>query len=351
MTLQINSVAKELYDSGLVIDGLNVSNWESPAVFNSLKAGKVTAINATVATWENFPETLDNISAWGPRFRRYGDTITQIRNVTDIFEAKRNNKTGVILGFQNSSPIENRLERLELFHRLGVRIIQITYHEANLLGSGCYERYDYGLTYFGVDAVREMNRLGILIDLSHVGIQTTIDTIELSENPVSVTHANLKSHLDMPRNKVDDAMKLLAEKGGVIGATCINSMLSAGKEATPKDYVDVIDDMVEKLGIDHVGIGTDYTQDQGEAFWRYISSQQGTSFPLKAISKQSGGQIIYPKDMVNLSKQRYYPIGLETPDKLPLLTELFLAKGYKKDEISKLLGGNWLRLFKNVWQD
>lgn len=350
MTLRINRLAKELYDSEIVIDGLNVSNWESPDVFKSLRAGKVTAINATVATWENFSETLDNISAWGPRFRRYGETVTQIRNIADIFEAKKNNKTGVILGFQNSSPIENRLERLELFQRLGVRIIQITYHEANLLGSGCYERYDYGLTYFGVDAVREMNRLGILIDLSHVGIQTTMDTIELSEKPVSVTHANLKSHLDRARNKVDDAMKLLAEKGGVIGATCINSMLSAGQEATVQDYVDVIDDMVEKLGIDHVGIGTDYTQNQGEAFWRYISSQQGTSFPLKAISKQADGQSVYP-DMVNLAKQRYYPIGLETPDKLPLLTELFLAKGYKKDEISKLLGGNWLRLFKNVWQD
>ncbi len=344
MAVPINKLAKELYDSAIVIDGLNVSNWDSPAVFGSLKSGKVTAINATVATWENFSEALDNISAWAPRFRCYRDTVSQIKNTEDILEAKKNKKTGVVLGFQNSSPIENRLERLELFHRLGVRIIQITYHEANLLGSGCYERYDYGLTYFGVDAVREMNRLGILIDLSHVGIQTTMDTIVSSEKPVSVTHANLKSHLDMPRNKEDDAMKLLAEKGGVIGATCINSMLRDGKQATAQDYVNVIDEMVEKLGVDHVGIGTDYTQDQQESFWRYISSQQGTSFPLKAISN------IYPKDMSNLSEQRYYPIDLETPDKLPILAELLMDKGYKADEISKVLGGNWLRLFNDVWQ-
>lgn len=333
--------AKQVYDEAVVIDGLNVSNWDSPTVYKSLHDGGVTAFNATVATWDNFRETLDNIAAWPPRFREYADILTQVRTVDDILQAKKDGKVGVILGFQNASPIENHLDRLTLFHALGVRIIQVTYHEGNLLGSGCYEREDYGLTNFGVDAIQEMNRLGILIDLSHVGLRTTMDAIELSEKPVAVTHANVKPYYDVPRNKTHEAVKLLAEKGGVVGATCIVGFLRTGTESTLEDYIDAIDDMVERVGIDHVGIGTDFTQDQPESFWRYINAQQGTSFPLKAIAGRT------PTSMAD---QIHYPKGLETPDKLPSLAEALMKRGYKSIDTAKLLGDNWLRLFREVWE-
>ena len=166
--------AQRLYEEAIVIDGLNVSNWDSPAVFRSLAKGGVTAINATVATWENLRETLDNVEAWLPRFVDHGDILTQVRAADDILQAKEQGKVGVILGFQNASPIENDLRHLELFHELGVRIIQLTYHERNLLGNGCYERRDDGVSNFGVDAIREMNRLGILIDLSHDGCENNL---------------------------------------------------------------------------------------------------------------------------------------------------------------------------------
>ncbi len=344
MTTQIDEAARQLYEREVVIDGLNVSNWDSSAVYKSLYAGGVTAFNATVATWENFGEAMDNISAWMPRFRKDADVLTQIRTVDDILQAKKDGKVGVILGFQNASPIENNLDRLALFYGLGVRIIQVTYHEGNLLGSGCYERSDYGLTNFGVDAVREMNRLGILIDLSHVGVQTTMDTIELSEKPVAITHANLKSYYDVPRNKTPEAVRFLAEKGGVIGATCITGLMREGEKATLEDYIDVIDGMVESVGIDHVGIGTDFTQDQTESFWRYINSQQGTSFPLKAIA-------YHTSTPDNLAGQKPYPVGLETPDKLPKVAEALMRRGYKAEDVAKVLGSNWLRLFREVWND
>ena len=333
--------ARRVYDEAIVIDGLNASNWESPAVFESLHTGGVTAFNATVATWENFQETLDNIAAWLLRFADYGDLLTQVRTGADILHAKEERKVGVILGFQNASPIENHLDRLALFHALGVRVIQVTFHEGNLLGSGCYERNDYGLTNFGVDAIREMNRLGILIDLSHVGIRTTMDVIELSEKPVAVTHANAKPYFDVPRNKTDEAVKLLAERGGVVGVTCITSFLRTGSDSDVEDYVDAIDDMVERIGIDHVGIGTDYTQDQPESFWRYINAQQGTSFPLKAILGRT------PTTMAD---QTYYPKGLETPDKLPSLADALMSRGYTSADMTKILGGNFLRLFGEVWE-
>ena len=207
MSESSEETARRLYQEAMVIDGLNVSNWDSPAVFDSLHAGGVTAFNATVATLENFTQTLDNIAAWLLRFKTYEETVIQVKSVADILQAKRENKVGVILGFQNATPIENDLDRLALFHALGVKIIQLTFHERNLLGSGCYERRDDGLSHFGVDAIEDMNRLGILIDLSHVGVRSTMEAIEASDRPVAITHANAKPYYDVPRNKTEDALK------------------------------------------------------------------------------------------------------------------------------------------------
>lgn len=335
-----NKEADRLYSDSIVIDALNASNWDSPAVFQSLQVGGVTAINATIATWENYPETMDAIGAWIPRFDRYREKLIQVTKVADILEAKREGKVGVILGFQNASPIENRLDRLALFFNLGVRIIQVTYHERNLLGNGCYERRDDGLSNFGVDAVKEMNRLGILIDLSHVGPRTTIESIEISEKPVAVTHANSKSYYDVPRNKAKDTLKLLAEKGGVVGATAITTFLKTGPDSTLGDYMDAIEDLVELVGIDHVGIGTDFTQDQPESFWRYIVSQQGTKYPPPRLD---------PSKVWKVNDPTMYPAGLQTPDDMPMLAPALLERGFKDEDISKILGGNWLRVFGEVW--
>jgi membrane dipeptidase len=331
--------ARKLYDNTLVIDGLNVSNWDSPAVYESLRAGGVTAINATIATWEGFAETLDNISAWSARLKERSDSIALVETVDDILEAKRSGRTGIILGWQNATPIENDLNRLGLFHSLGVRIVQVTYHERNLLGNGCYERRDDGLSHFGVDAVAEMNRLGILVDLSHVGEKTTLDAIETSRKPVAFTHANARSYHDVLRNKTDEALRALADRGGVVGVTCIVTFLRTGYESTVDDYAEAIDDMVGRVGIEHVGIGTDYTQDQPESFWRYIGSQQGTKYP----STFDDGTARY-------QDQQLYPKGLETPDKLPDLADALARRGHGSAAIEKILGGNWLRIFRDVWE-
>ena len=336
---QVSERARRLYDDSVVIDGLNVSEWDSDAVYESLNEGGVAAINATIATWENYRETLDHISRWLVRFRERSDRILQVETVEDIHRAKREGKTGVILGWQNTSPIENRLDRLELFHRLGVRIAQVTYHERNLLGDGCMERQDGGLTNFGVDAVKEMNRVGILIDLSHVGMATTMDSIEVSDKPVAITHANAKSYYEHRRNKTDEAIKLMAEKGGVIGSTCIRTFLRNSFSSTLVDYLEAIDHLVDMVGVDHVAIGTDHTQDQPDEFWRYIGSQQGTKFPSTFTQVDEK-----PKPWRDL-----YPDELETPAQLPVMSETLLNRGYSDEDVRKILGGNWLRLFEEVW--
>ena len=328
--------AMQLYDEAVVIDGLNISNWSSPEVYQSLTSGKITAINATIAVWEGYRETLDNVAAWLRRFREMGDVLTQVKTVPDIHRAKKEGRVGIILGFQNASPIENDLDRLDLFYALGVRIIQITYNERNLLGNGCWERTDEGLSKFGQDAVRELNRLGILIDLSHVGDRTTLEAADLSEGPVACTHANARSYYDHVRNKTDDALKLIAEKGGVIGANAFPPFLPRGFEATVQDYVDVIDDLVERVGIDHVAIGTDYTQAQPDSFFDWLFSQQGTRYRPRPAP--------YPSPLL-------HPRGMETPDKLSNVSVELVKRGYTGTDVTKVLGGNWLRLFGEVWRE
>ena len=331
--------ARTSYEKAIVIDGLNVSNWDSEDVFTSLRAGNLTAISATVATWDNFQQTMDQIGPWLRRFRERDDVL-QVKNTQDILAAKKAGKTGIILSFQNASPIENDLDRLGIFHALGVRVIQLTYHERNLLGNGCFERRDEGLSNFGLDAVREMNQLGILIDLSHVGDRTTLEAIEASEKPVAITHANARAYHDHPRNKQDEALKLLAEKGGVIGACSFCPFLPTGFDSTVEDYVNAIDDMVERIGIDHVAIGTDTTQDQPLSFWHYISAQQGTKYPST-----------FTNTAWRYEELSFQPKGMEKPDEFPNLATALMDRGYNTADLLKILGGNWLRLFRDVWED
>jgi membrane dipeptidase len=237
------------------------------------------------------------------------------------------------LGWQNASPIENDLNRLQLFYDLGIRIVQVTYNERNLLGNGCYERVDDGLSNFGLDAIRIMNELGILIDLSHVGDKTTLDTIDASDKPVAFTHCNARSFVDHPRNKPDDALMALAERGGVVGANAWPSFLVKGYESSITDYVDAIDDLVERIGIDHVGIGTDFCQDQPYSFFQYLFAQQGIK--VRPIP-------------LPIPDPHYHPFGFESPDKFPELINELALRGYLSEDIFKILGGNFLRLFREV---
>ena len=260
--METKNRAHKIYDESIVIDGLNVSLWSSQNVYKSLDAGGVTAINATMAVWEGFQETMDRFTEWSQRFKDHSKTLSQGRYAADIIQAKKDGKTAVFLGWQNASPIENDLDRLQLFYDLGIRVIQVTYNERNLLGNGCYERVDDGLSNFGLDAISIMNQLGILIDLSHVGDRTTLETIDASDKPVAFTHCNARSFVDHVRNKPDDALNALVEKGGVVGANAWPSFLSKGYESTLDDYVDAIAALVERVGIDHGGMGTDFCQHQ-----------------------------------------------------------------------------------------
>jgi len=316
----------DLYRIATVIDGLNTSRWGSETVYRSLRDGGVTAINATLAIWEDFEPALQNITHWLDWFEQYPRFIRPVRTVEDIKAAKEERRSGVIFGWQNATPVGDKLDRLRLFRELGVRIIQLTYNDRNLLGSGCAEPADDGLTPFGRDAVREMNRLGILIDLSHVGDRTALDAIEHSAKPVAFTHANARSQHDHPRNKTDDAIRLLVEKGGVIGANAWPRFFPNGFDSTLDDHLDAIDYLVNLAGIDHVGIGTDFCQDQPRSWF----DQLGAYAP-------------------QITEEYRHLRGLKDPTEMVNVATGLLGRGYREDDVRKILGGNFLRLFDEVW--
>ena len=219
--------ADELHRDAVVIDGLIISDW-SREVFEDMRRGGLTAANCTCCVWENFRGAMDNVARWKRMFHDHADLITQVFTTGDIRRAKAEGRTGIILGWQNVSGIEDRIDYLALFKELGVGIVQMAYNTQNLVGTGCYESRDAGLSDFGREVVAEMNRVGILCDLSHVGANTSRDVIEASTKPVAYSHclpSGLKEH---PRNKSDDELRFIAERGGFIGVTMFPAFLKRG---------------------------------------------------------------------------------------------------------------------------
>ena len=319
-----------LHGDMIVFDGLNVSNW-SRAVFQDLRKGGVTGANCTCSIWENFQGTMQNIAEWKTRFRDHSDLLLQVYTTEDIHRAKREGRTGIVLGFQNVSAFEDQLGYVQLFKELGVGIVQLTYNKQNQVGSGCYETADTGLSDFGREIVSEMNRVGIMCDLSHVGATTSRDTILASTKPVCFSHclpSGLKAH---PRNKPDEDLRYMADRGGFIGVTMFPPFLEKGVNATVDDYVEAIDYVIDIAGEDSVGIGTDFTQDHGAAFFQWITHDKGNARVLTDF-----GEIVNPK-------------GMRTIGEFPNLTAAMERARWPERKIRKVMGENWVRILGEVW--
>lgn len=334
------SKATQLHAESIVVDCLNISNWEDPEVIAGLRKGGLTAVNATIAVWENFRETIDIIARWYLKFDKYADIIMPIKSVKDIRKAKAQGKTGIIFGFQNSSPVEDDLRRLRVLHELGIRIIQITYNKMNFVGAGYTESPDFGLSKFGRDFVLECNRLGILVDLSHVGDRTVMDAIEVSKKPVAFTHVGPRALFEHKRNKTDEQLKAVAAKGGFVGANAECNFIRTWKNATMSDYLDTIDYMVKLIGVNHIGIGPDFTTNQSKQWTRWLFSGRNTD-----------AEVEYPKEFRTEGDvvADYYPTGFQTAVDFPNLTEALLKRGYSEGDVKKILGENFIRVLEEVW--
>ncbi len=322
--------SESLHDKLIVIDGLNISKW-SRAVFEDMKKAGLTAANCTCSVWEGFQATMDNIAAWKKMLQENEDLLLPVRTAADILRAKEEGKTGIILGFQNVSAFEDQLGYIQLFKELGVGVVQMAYNTQNLIGTGCYESKDGGLSDFGREAVAEMNRVGIMCDLSHVGSKTSEDVILASEKPVCYSHclpSGLKEH---PRNKSDRELRFIVEHGGFIGVTMFSPFLKKGNGSTVDDYVEAIDYVVDLAGEANVGIGTDFTQDQDDSFFQWLTHDKGYARTLTQL-----GEIINPE-------------GIRTIGEMPNLTAAMEKAGWPEKKIRGIMGENWLRVLKEVW--
>lgn len=322
-----------LHDDAVVIDGLEICNW-SRDVFEDMRRGGLTAVNCTCAVWEGFRPTMDNIAQWQRWFKEHDDIILQVFDTEDIRRAKREDKTGISLGWQNTYPIEDRIEYLSLFKALGVNVIQLTYNTHNLVGAGCWESRDSGLSDFGRDVIDEMNALGILVDLSHVGAQTSADAIAHSKKPVAYTHCAPAAFLDHPRNKTDEQLRAIAESGGFVGYATYPPFMPQEAAASVEDCVVALEYLVNLVGEDTVGIGTDFTQGHDAAFFEWLSHDKGTGRRL--IAQRPGGVTIMPE-------------GLRTIGEFPNLTRTMHERGWPAPRIRKVMGENWLRVLRDVW--
>ncbi|GAB3630018.1 peptidase M19 [Pandoraea terrae] len=320
---------KSLHESSIIIDGLNTSRFER-TVFEDMRRGGITAANCTVAYWENFEKTVDNIAQMKKQIRDNSEMLTLIRNTEDILRAKKEKRVGVILGFQNTHAFEDNLGYIEAFADMGVRVAQLCYNTQNLVGTGCYER-DGGLSGFGREVIAEMNRVGIMVDLSHVGAKTSSEAIAASTKPVCYSHclpSGLKEH---PRNKSDEQLKEIADAGGFVGVTMFAPFLKRGIEATVDDYIEAIDYVVNLVGEDVVGIGTDFTQGYSVDFFDRITHDKGRYRRLTNF-----GQVINPE-------------GIRTIGEFPNLTAAMERAGWSEGRIRKIMGENWVRVFREVW--
>ena len=327
----------DLHSEAIVIDAV------CPLLMNKkyiewYKEGGATAIAPTVASGENAGEALRAVGGW-LRFVRNRDDLLLVRQAGDIERAKQAGKLGIFLHFQGTDPLENDIDLVDAFKAAGVGMIQLTYNVKNRVGDGASERTDSGLSYFGLEFVKRCNEVGVIVDCSHTGYRTTMDAIEASSRPVVFSHANAKGVWDSPRNIADDQIKAVAATGGLVGIVGFPGFVAKSDRPSLDEFIDHIDYDVNLVGIDHVGLGIDY----------YLGQH--------LVADEEVAKRVYD-DMITTGRWRpeaypppphHFPEGIETPRTLPVLTARLLERGYKPDDVKKILGGNWMRMFKEIW--
>ena len=316
-----------------LIDALQYANW-SEKVFRQMREGAVDAVHVTIAYHETFRETVANIETWNRYFETYPDLITQARTADDIRAAKAAGRTAIIFGAQTPAPIEDDIGLVEILHTLGLRFMQLTYNNQSLLATGCYEAEDPGLTRMGREVVEEMNRIGLVVDMSHSSERSTLDAIEHSNRPIAITHANPADWHPAKRNKSDRVLQALTETGGMLGVSLYPHHLKDGSDCTLTSFCQMIADAAERYGAANIGIGSDLCQDQPDSVVEWMRVGRWT----KKIDFGEGSAAApgFPPQPDFFNDNR---------DLAGLGTGL-RSVGFHQDEIDGILGNNWLRFFE-----
>jgi membrane dipeptidase len=335
-----------LYQRAIVIDALanpgsmNVS-WPprgplSQKQRDAIASSGITAINVTVSS--DFEGSLRNIALWQGETDLYPTLLSIVRRHSDIEKAKRDKTLGLILGFQNTDMIDRDISRVDMFYRLGIRIIQLTYNDRNLVGDGCLEPGNAGLSAFGRQVVERMNALGIAVDLSHCGTQTTADGIAASSKPPLITHSGCREVYRHPRSKEDRELKAMAAKGGVVGIYFMPFIGPGPGAPTTEMLMRQIDHAIKVCGVDHVGIGSDLSTTPIEETEEYLREHK--SFVDGRVKRG----ISAPDEMRPL----FIP-ELNHSRRLEGVVRGLRQRNYATGVIEKIIGGNFHRVLRDIW--
>ena len=317
------------------IDNLQYCNW-SRKIFEINREAGLDAVHVTIVYHEDFDELMVETKKWEKLFKDNSDLIFLGRNFKDIEKAHSENKTAIFFGFQNCSPIEDDINLVEKVHELGCRFMQLTYNNQSLLATGCYEKIDSGVTNFGKEAIREMNRVGIVIDMSHSAEKSTFDAIELSKKPIAITHANPNFWHAAKRNKSNQLLKTLGESGGMLGLSLYPHHLKGNTNCTLESFCEMTARAAEIIDIKNIGIGSDLCLKQPDSIVEWM--RNGTWSKDKNFGEGSKNKPGFPKQ----------PEWFEDARGFKNLESGLKKIGFSEDEINGILGNNWFNFYKNI---
>lgn len=317
-----------------LIDGLQYGNW-SEKIFRQMREGGVDAVHVTITYHETFRETVLNIERWNRWFERFPDLIFQGSTAADVELARTSGRTAIFFGSQNPSCIEDDIGLVEVLHTLGLRFMQLTYNNQSLLASGCYESGDTGLTRMGRQVVTEMNRVGLVVDMSHSGERSTLEAIEHSSRPIAITHANPHRWHPALRNKSDAVLRALADGGGILGFSLYPHHLKNGSACRLSEFCEMVARTADQIGVQALAIGSDLCQDQPDSVVEWMRVGRWS----KAMDYGEGSAAApgFPPMPGWFADNRHFGA----------ISAGLAETGMTPDEVGAIMGGNWLRFFRD----
>ncbi len=319
-------------DTHYRIDALQYANW-SEKIFRQMREGGVDAVHVTIAYHENFRETVANIEQWNSLFERFAELIFLGKTGDDVRLARKSGRTAIFYGFQNPSPMEDDIRLVEILHTLGARFMQLTYNNQSLLGSGCYETNDTGITRMGKEVIEEMNRVGLVVDMSHSAERSTLEAMEISSRPIVITHANPGFWEPALRNKSQAVLEGLAQTGGMLGFSLYPHHLKDKGDCSLESFCEMIARTAEIMGVDLIGLGSDLCQDQPDSVVKWMRAGRWTK------------KIDYGEGSANNAGFPPMPGWFKDNRDFNNIEQGLLDVGFNAEDTAKVMGNNWLGFF------
>src|SRR5690349_214602 len=340
---KVSAKAADLYRSSFILDcnalasiGYQITGSEQDKLLKAVRESGITVLKSTLGqATGTFDETMADIAEADKLMEKRSDVFVKVRTSSDLDHARQQHKIGVIYSFEAASMLEDKVERIELFHKRGVRVMQLSYNRRSPFGVGCLEGDTGGLTELGREAVAKMNELGVALDLSHANTQTIAEGIAATKKPPIISHSACRSVYLHPRNVEDREMKALANKGGVMGVYMLPYLTPSPKQPTLDDYMQHLEHALKTCGEDHVGVGTDVPLQVAETDLENMRRQ---------VEQRKAAGISAPGE----DRPAYIP-EMNTPRKIELITDALLKRGYTSGVVQKVLGENFKRVFGEIW--